>query len=297
MLSVLATSCEHEHDTQAPDSGRNADGSPRIGHGSPTSRELKGDSGLVPPVDDLEAVRDRGALISRMEHALTLAETKALPRAGARAAPVILPIASVDPGGRSAQVTYWRWLSKDIEEGVALAPEKASRWLLSSMLLSPDQVFENETVDGIAEMGSEDYHRIAGLLLATQAALDAHPGGTWHFHSFRERDATLTDPFRNQTRVYALGTDGRSPDLEILVQDEVRRGKKKKQKVLRPASVLSMQVVHSIDDSGTLSLQLPLPSVLTVARVMASGSDATVRGSDGSTWMISGAGGVINRGQ
>jgi hypothetical protein len=129
------------------------------------------------------------------------------------------------------------------------------------------------------------------MIHAAAAAAAAHPGGRWHLHSWREARREGTRRIR-ATRVYMIGADGKSPDLEVVVEDP----RKKKE----PPSVTAVIVIHEPGDlsRGGVRVRQANPGPLTVARVKQMGLQAGevgVQGDDGSRWRISAETGEVTR--
>ena len=104
--------------------------------------------GLQHPVaaEDLVAVHDRGRRIHQLERAMLLAYEQGMNQVGDPGTEAVLPIADVDPGGRSAQVTFVRWrpgtdgqLPPLRSDSAATAWEMRSSSGASSRLLRPER--------------------------------------------------------------------------------------------------------------------------------------------------------------
>ena len=241
---------------------------------------------------DLQAVQDRGRLLHAMERTLRLAYEQGAYKVGVPEGDVIMPLVDVDPGERSSQVVFLRWPKSAVGEGGALDPLDAQRWLMVSMLLSPDRVLDVELLGGKVVEDSPELARAQVILSAAQALRARTPGQSYHLftlHEVMETDKKRR-PAKLVTRVYALSSEGDGPDLELLI-DEPRRS--------RAPEVLKTVVVHeapaSSGDPWVVEQSQPAPA--TVARVLARGPQAApvqVRCSSG-LWTISPADGRVAR--
>jgi hypothetical protein len=250
-----------------------------------TGRDEASSDDLAPIVthfDDAEpgAIAERGSTLAWMEHTLTVGLERGLPRVGRSTAAAAMPIASVDPGLHSGQVTIYRWMEDDLDREGNVRPELADRWLIIPMLLRPDRVLELEQMTKEVDMNSPEFHTIAAVDLAQRTLRQREPAGQWNAHPFREQ-ALLGHVNRGVTRVYMLGRD--AADYEVVVRDAL--GRKKEPKVL---------AVRKHHDPAAMRerpprIELPRPSPLTVARVLPHvpvGGRVTIAASDGSRWTI-----------
>ncbi|MEE9386231.1 MAG: hypothetical protein V3V08_22700 [Nannocystaceae bacterium] len=240
---------------------------------------------------DLEAVSERGRLLCQLERLLGLAYEVGLPRVGAVGAEVLLPVASVDRGGRSGDVTFFRWQSGEAADALGTPdPLLATRWLVVPILLDPDRVLENEQFSDSIEKGSETHLRLVGFVRAAQAAQALDPAGSWSMHPVREYVRNGTKRAR-QTRVYMFARSEGAPDLEIVVADRKRR---------TPAVATSVVEQHPAGAyaAAELSLSVPQPGPMTVCRALRrgpAGADVVVRTTQGLRWRIDGGDGRIER--
>jgi hypothetical protein len=227
--------------------------------------------GVFDPIDDgnLDALRERGRLLHDMERALALAYERGAFEVGVGEGNVVLPLVDVDPGGRSAQVVFLRWTPDTIKGGNVYARD-ASRWLMVSLLLSPDRVLDVELLGGTVPEDSVELRRAEDIIEAAHVLRDKAPESAFHLFSVTERlpSRNAAGSFR-QTRVYALSADGEGPDLEIVV---ARKPKKKR----AAPTVLDAMTVHAeggaLADPIAVSALHPRPA--TVARALMRGSSA-----------------------
>ncbi|MEX1366852.1 MAG: hypothetical protein AB1Z98_27240 [Nannocystaceae bacterium] len=246
------------------------------------------------PAEDLVAIHDRGRRIHQLERALVLAYEEGMNRVGDPGTDAVLPLVDVDPGGRSAQVLFIRWRPGLDGQMPPLRSDAAERWLMVSLLLSPDQVLDVEILTGALPEGSHLANRVDTLVAAAGRARDLAPGVVFHFHDLYEQVPIDPDkPVKGDKivgRVYALSADGQGADLELAVEPPHRR---------HDALVLGGTVVHEPGAAlaDPIAIQTPTPGPLTVARVMARGLEAgpigvqTPRG----RWQLAGGTGVIQR--
>lgn len=214
---------------------------------------------------------------------MRLAYETGLPRVGSSNVAALLPLASIDEGAHSGQVTFYRWRAEDVGKSGELDPKVAQRWLVVPFLLRPNRVLENEQFNYELDDKSEEFRLVRGVMTAAMGAAEKFPEGQWHMHPFSE---TQRDGTRRlwRTRVYLVSTDGNSPDLEVVVEEP--RKKKGKPKVVEVITV------HQPGDVGSQSVRTrqSSPGPLTVARVKAMGLEAgrvAVEAGDGSKWKIS----------
>jgi hypothetical protein len=176
-----------------------------------------------------------------------------------------------------------------VGEDAILDPKKAHRWLVVPFLLRPDRVLENEQFSEQIDEKGNVYPKVWAMIVAATAVSEAHPGGTWHMHPFRESRRDGTRRIRS-TRLYMFGLDGKSPDLEVVVEDPVKKR--------ASPTVAGITVVHEPADyaGATVHVRQDGPGPLTVARVKSRGleaGDVPVESADGTRWKISAETGVI----
>lgn len=250
--------------------------------------------GLLRPVapDDLVSVHDRGRLVHQLEKALRMGYADGMMTVGDAGTDAVLPLVDVDPGGRSAQALFVRWRPTADGQRPPLQSSTAERWLLVSMLLTPDRVVDVEILQGPVEEGSHLAARIDVVLAAAERVRALAPGTMVHLLDVYEE--VLADPAKPakgnavQGHVYALSADGDGPDLEVLVRPPRRR---------EPATVTQAAVVHASAAADPLRIETPTPGPVTVARAMLRGLDAgsvTVRSPQGD-WIVAAGTGLVRR--
>lgn len=250
--------------------------------------------GVLRPVapDDLVSVHDRGRLVHQLEKALRMGYVDGMMTVGSPGTDAVLPLVDVDPGGRSAQAMFVRWRPGTDGQRPPLSAATAERWLLVSMLLTPDRVVDVEILQGPVPAGSHLAARIDTVLAAAERVRALAPGTMVHLLDLYEE--VSVDPGRPAKgtmlagRVYALSADGDGPDLELVVAPPERR---------KPAVVTQAAVVHPDADGNPLRIETPTPGPLTVARAMLRGLDAgsiAVRSPQGD-WVVDAGTGLVRR--
>lgn len=236
---------------------------------------------MAAPLDptDLEGITERGRTLATMERALRLANEKGLPRAGTVNAGALLPIATVDPGRRSGQVEFIRWLPEAIPEDGSLIPENAQRWIIVPLLFTPDQVLELDPMGDDIQVGTERHAKVGAILAAAVAATAEHPNGQWSFHLFREEFRQGTRRFQ-QNRIYALAQVEGVPDLEITVVDPKK--KKGKPEVSEIKVVSGNGAPSQRPGHGTLEQ----PTVIDVARLVAAQPEGDIECKGGNRYHL-----------
>lgn len=234
------------------------------------------------PVDgrDVDLVTRRGVLLGWEEYLFAVGLEAGMGRAGGSAYAGLLPVAAVDEGFNSGQITVYRWMNSDVGEDGALEAKRAHKWLVIPMLLRPDRLLENELFDFKVDEGSGVERQLDAIILATKTAVAAYPDGRWNPHGFLEdgQDEKFKD--RKQTRVYLMATKAGTPDLEVLVAD----AKKKK-----PPEVVHMLVHHRDGLATPIVSELEHPGAMSVARVISMrkiGERVPVSAAGGERWTV-----------
>ncbi|WP_146155217.1 hypothetical protein [Enhygromyxa salina] len=209
---------------------------------------------------DLAGVHARGMTIWRMQRAMRLGDRAFAGFVGVTAAKFV-SIASVDPGGSSGQVAYYRWDEEDLADGQASASE-ARNWVIASVTLDPDEALDPQELDGKPD--GEQRRTIAALLVAQGAAAAEYPEARWVAYTFREQVVAGGEPTGlRQTRVYMIGADDQSPDIEYTVHDPSKRK--------QPVEIVKSELQLAGDATSKLPLTTSAQSVgpSTVARAVA----------------------------
>lgn len=209
---------------------------------------------------DIDGVQARGMTLWRMQRAMRLGDRAFAGFVGVTSAKFV-SLASIDPGNTSGQVAYYQWDQVDLDDGDATA-EEARNWVVVSLTIDPDEVLEPQALEGKPD--GEVRRTIAALIVAQAAAEGEYADARWVAYTFREQQMQSGQPTGlRQTRIYMIGADDKSPDLEFTVLDP---GKKK-----QPPQI-SERVLH-LAGSATASLPLTTPALTpgpsTVARAVA----------------------------
>lgn len=251
--------------------------------------------GLMRPVapDDLGSVHERGRLLHQLEKSLTMAYEDGLASVGSAGTDAVLPLVDVDPGGRSAQVMFVRWRPLADGQLPPLRASTAERWLLVSMLLTPDRVVDVELLQGPVAEGSHLATRVDTVVVAAERARQLAPGALFHLFDLYEEvpaQGRKGSGTAVMGRVYALSADGDGPDLELVVAPPKRR---------EPAAVTEAVVVHApaMIFQDPMEIDTPTPGPITVARAMLRGLEAkpvTVQSPQGA-WTVASGTGLVQR--
>lgn len=264
-----------------------------LGLGNASSEPPPGLLFPVPP-EDLVAVHDRGRRLHQLERALVLAYEQGMNQVGDPGTDAVLPLVDVDPGGRSAQVLFVRWRPGTDGQLPPLRADTAERWLMVSLLLSPDQVLDVEILSGKLAKGSHLATRVDTLVAAAGRARELAPGVVFHFFDVYEQVPIDPDkPAKGDevlARIYGLSADGRGADVELVVAPPHRR---------HEAEVRSGIVVHEGGAAlaDPIVVQTPSPGPITVVRAMQRGTDAgtiPVRSARGE-WTVAAGTGLLQR--
>lgn len=253
--------------------------------------------GLLRPVapDDLVSVHDRGRLLHQLEKALRMGYVDGMMTVGDPGTDAVLPLVDVDPGGRSAQVMFVRWRAGADGQRPGLSSVTAERWLLVSMLLTPDRVVDVEILQGPVAAGSFLATRIDTVLAAAERARTLAPGVMFHLLDLYEevpppasRGAKKAKGKQVVGHVYAFSADAEGADLELQVTIPGRR---------QPAAVVEAAIVHADPKADPMRIETGTPGPMTVARAMLRGLDAgtvTVQSPQGD-WVVAAGTGLVRR--
>ncbi|PRQ10046.1 hypothetical protein [Enhygromyxa salina] len=251
------------------------------------------DMAAIPPAledSDLAGIHARGMTIWRMQRAMRLGDRAFAGFVGVTAAK-FLAIPMIDPGGSSGQVAYYRWDDDDLADGDASADE-ARNWVVVPLTIDPDESLEPQELGGKPD--AEQRRTIAAVQVVQASAAAKHAGGRWVAYAFREQvmaDGAATG--QRQTRVYMIGADDQSPDIEYTVLDPVKR---------KQALTVSRERLQLAGDgTSKLPLSTPGPGVgpSTVARAVAIATvtkkPVQIVDGSGSKWEVAPATGNITR--
>lgn len=229
--------------------------------------------GLLHPIaeGDLVAIHDRGRLLHQADRALEMAYEQGVLQVGDPGTPAVMPIVDIDAGGRSAQVLFVRWPTGSDGQLPPLRSDSAERWLLVSMLLSPDRLLDVEILGGPVEKGSHLARRIDTVVAAADRARDIAPGSVFHMHDvYEEVPVDPEKPIKGKevvARIYALSADPGGPDLSLSVIPPRRR---------QAAQVRGGVVIHEAGaaQADPIVVQTANPDPMTVMRAMQRGTEA-----------------------
>lgn len=240
---------------------------------------------------DLAAVQERGVLLYNLQRATRLGFEYGAQSVGTKEGDIILPLADVDPGGRSAQVMFVRWSQDRVGVDGNLHPKYARRWLLVSLMLEPERVLDRELLAGDVGEDTVEFHRVAAMLAAAKA-LQAEAAGV-AFNLFTVLELRETEsrrvPTTIATRVYAIGTPEDGPDYEILVDAA------KKSQIPDVLSVTKLHEAGAVTpELITVSGAQPAPASVVRAMSRDASGPVEVQSSSG-TWLIDPRTGRVSR--
>ncbi len=240
---------------------------------------------------DLAAVQERGVMLYNLDRALKMGFEQGAHSVGTAEGDIILPLADVDPGGRSAQVMFVRWNRSSVGADGNLHPKHAQRWLLVSLMLEPERVLDRELLAGKVGEDTVEFHRTAAILAAAKALREKAPDTAFHLFTVPEQVQTQSRRVSTMiaTRVYALAVSQEGPDFEVLVDAA------KKSQI---PGVLSVTAVHAAGDveAAGLRVQGPQPAPASVARAMLSGAAGPVEVESASgLWLVDARTGRVSR--
>jgi hypothetical protein len=221
------------------------------------------DMAAIPPalaIDDLAGVEARGITIWKMQRAMRLGDRGFAGFVGVTSA-VFVTIASIDPGGTSGQVAYYTWDEEALADGDA-APEEARNWVVVPVTIDPDEGLEPQALEGKPD--GETRRTIAALQVVQAQAKKEFPGARFVAYLFREQVMSDGKPTGlRQTRVYMIGADDKSPDVEYTVHDPTKRK--------QPPTIVAEEVQVAAGATSSLPLTTPAthPSPSTIARAVA----------------------------
>lgn len=239
---------------------------------------------------DLAGVEARGVAIWRMQRAMRLGDRGFAGFVGVTSAKFV-SLASIDPGGSSGQVAYYTWDEEVLADGDATA-EEARNWVVVSVTLDPDEALEPQALEGKPD--GEARRTIAALQLVQEAARKEYPDARWVAYTFREQVMKSGAPTGlRQTRIYMIGADDKSPDIEYTVVDP----SKKKQ----PPQIVDEQLQLAAGATSSLPLTTPAktpgPSTIARAVAIATVTEKPVEIDDaaGGKWMVAPKTGAMSK--
>lgn len=263
--------------------------SPNYGYENTSSPDMA----AIPPAlaaSDLDGVQARGMTIWRMQRAMRLGDRAFASFVGVTSAK-FQALAAIDAGGSSGEIAFYRWDDADLQDGKAEAQE-ALRWVVVSVTLDPDEALEPQKLDGKPD--DEQLRALAAVLVVQAKAAADYPGSRWVVYTFREQQLSGGQATgARQTRVYMVGADEKSPDIEYTVVDAAKRKQ-------------DPEIVDELLDlprEGTSKLPLktpaqsPGPSTIARAVAIATVTDKPVEIVDGAgnNWSVAPKTGALTR--
>lgn len=261
LLTMLALmpACKKQGGATGGDSTTPGEGGETFGYEDASSPDMAKIPHALEP-SDLAGVEARGVTIWRMQRAMRLGDRGFAGFVGVTSAKFV-SIASIDPGGSSGQVAYYTWDEEVLADGDATA-EEARNWVVVSLTLDPDEALEPQALDGKPD--GEARRTIAALQLAQDAARQQYGDARWVAYTFREqvmKDGAPTG--LRQTRIYMIGADDKSPDIEYTVVDPSKRK--------QPPQIVDEALQLAAGGTSSLPLTTPAtsPGPSTIARAVA----------------------------
>jgi hypothetical protein len=288
-LLAFAPACEKG----AAKGGDGATAAPVEGEGFGYDDASSSDMAAIPHAlepSDLAGIEARGIAIWRMQRAMRLGDRGFAGFVGVTSAKFV-SLATIDPGGKSGQVAYYTWDEESLSDGDATA-EEARNWVVVSVTLDPDEALEPQALEGKPD--GEARRTIAALQLVQEAARKEYPDARWVAYTFREQVMAKGSPTGlRQTRIYMIGADDKSPDIEYTVVDP----SKKKQ----PAQIVGEHLQLAAGATSSLPLttpaQSPGPSTIARAVAIATVTEKPVEIDDaaGGKWMVAPKTGALSK--
>lgn len=282
-LAASALLCGLACDKSSGGSSTSPEASGELGYSNPSSEDLA----PLPPAladDDLEGSAARAEQLWKMQRAMRVGERVFAANVGVTTVKFVA-IAQVDPGGGSGQVEFWRWQDEQLADGEASASE-AQHWLLVPVTFDPDTALEAQKNEGGPD--AEQARLLAALLLARATLEQEQPNARFDVYAFREQGREAK---QRQTRVYMLGSNNDSPDVELTIADPTKRNK--------PPTIASRRVHLEAGKVSTLPLTCvgspPGPPTIMRARAIAAatGKPTDIIDGSGNAWHIDPSGGAL----
>jgi hypothetical protein len=215
MLLATTSACDKTKGGDASDPEQDEGGD--LGYSDASSADLA----PLPPAltdDDLDGNAARAEALWKMQRAMRVAERVFAANVGVTTTRFV-SIALIDAGGGSGEVAFWRWADEVLADGEASAKE-AERWLLVPITFDPDTSLEPQMPTGGPD--AEQERVLSALLLARSTMEKELPGARFDMYVFREQGESVKV---RQTRIYMLGSNNDSPDMELTIVDAAKRNK------------------------------------------------------------------------
>jgi hypothetical protein len=269
--------------------GKDGDEEPDYGYEDPSSPELAAIPHALEP-SDMEGVQKRGMTLWLMQRAMRIGDREFAGFVGVTDAK-FQALALIDEGGKSGEVAFYRWDKADLEDGVATA-EEALRWLVVSVTLDPDEGLEAQELDGKPD--GEQRRTLAALMVAQKKAQTDYPSARFVPYTFREQQIVEGQPTgARQTRIYLIGADDKSPDVEYTVLDPAK--KKQGPEIIDEVLQLAGNATSTLP--LTTPAQSPGPSTIARAVAIATVTQKPVEIHDGAgnKWQVAPKNGTLTR--
>jgi hypothetical protein len=239
---------------------------------------------------DMDGVAARSLTIWKMQRAMRIGDRVFASFVGVTSAK-FQGLASIDAAGKSGEVAFYRWDDEALQDGVADADE-ALRWVVVSLTFDPDEGLDPQKLD--SKPDGEQRRTLAGLMVAQKKAHADYPSARWVPYTFREQQIKDGQPTgARQTRVYMVGADDKSPDIEYTVLDPAKRK--------QPPQIID-EVLHLAGDATsklplTTPAQSPGPSTIARAVAIATVTNKPVEIFDaaGNKWSVAPKSGMLTR--
>jgi hypothetical protein len=275
--------------TTSPRGSKADDAEPFYGYEDASSDDIA----AIPPAlasDDIEGIQARGLTLWRMQRAMRMGDRTFIESVGVTSAR-FQALATVDGGGKSGEVAFYRW-DEDTVKGGVIKAEDARRWIVVSVTFDPDEHLEPQKLD--TEPDGEQRRTLAAVLVAQQRAKADYPQARWVAYTFREQQMQAGAPTGlRQTRVYMIGADDKSPDIEYTVLDPSKRR--------QPPEII--ETVEHLTGDATSKLPLTTsaasPGSCTIARAVAIATvteqPVEIVDGSGSSWTVAPKSGAVKR--
>ncbi len=271
IVLLLALACEKSKTraSSEPEGGGEANG--ELGYSDASSSDLA----TLPAAladDDLDGNAARAEILWKLQRAMRVGERVFAANVGVTTTKFVA-VGRIDPGGGSGEIEFWRWNDEQLADGQASADE-AQRWLLVPITFDPDTAMDPLKPEGGPD--AEQSRILAAILLARATLERELPAARFDVYAFREQAASGK---LRQTRIYMLGSNNDSPDVELIITDAAKRNKS--------PSVASRRTHLDAGKLSTLPLTTaitpPGPSTIMRARAIANATSKPTEITDGSS--------------
>jgi len=289
ILLIAGSACDKSGSGGATTSADGATDVTNYGYDNTSSPDMAAVSPALAP-DDLEGVQGRGLTIWRMQRAMRLGDREFASFVGVTGAK-FQALASIDPGGKSGEVAFYRWDDDTLQSGKADAAD-ALRWVVVSVSIDPDEALDPQKIEGKPD--DEQRRALAAVLVAQAKAAADYPGSRFVAYTFREQQMKAGEATgAGQTRVYMVGADDKSPDVEYTVLDALKRKQE--------PQIIDELVALPREGTSKLPLVTPAqsPGPSTIARAVAiatvTSKPVEIVDAAGNKWTVAPKTGVLTR--